>query len=1445
VFWHFAKFHHLVSSVYMYKLQKSKNLFKKIHPLRSFTLAICLSLVASLTGQIVIAPAAHASAASISLDNCISAINDPLYVRSTLPAIMSYTSAGGSLTSYANDIAIENAITAGTLKVWVATADGAFGGSANGAEMDLFCGDFHNNTVATLDAVAGKRDYFFGGSGNDTVTNMWESVFYGGPGDDQITNSFSEVSYFYGGPGTDSYNAVTKSTDSVFDQGVDKTSTTTTLSAASSTPVYGSVNTLTATVSSSSATGTVSFSSNSTPITGCSTVALNAGVATCAFTAPAVATYSTLAAVYSGDNAFSTSTSSNISITVSKASLTVTPANSTVTYGGTPSYSFSYSNFVNSDTASSSSFTTGLTPPTCSAATYTTTSSVSASPLSITCTGGSSTNYLFTVTATASLSITKANSTLSISLNPTPPVIDTVDTITATASVPGTVTFTNSGTTLCNAVATTLISPFTATCAWTPTLAGANSLTANLTPTASTNFNSASASSTTATEMSAAACSATITKGGVTFSASDVEITTNGMYCIAKFKTVGNDYAFTVPSSSTAIDYLIVGGGGGGASGGGGGGGVLSANDYVVTPNTVLTISVGAGGSGGAGGLALAQQGGQGGSSTFNSITAFGGGGGGSAGAGSTTSQNGASGGGSRFDCDTVPCQRWGTLGNAGTGIKDQGNNGGTATYSSYGAGGGGGGAGGPGFNTIQPHLGGNGGAGKASSITGSSTYYGGGGGGGVNQNGNVYVGFVSNSFVSNSATVLTNGGGIGGQGGGGRGSSYGYSSGTRGVNANATAGGANTGGGGGGVDPEDTGGKDGGSGVVIIRWVAAANQKTITFNNNFTPSQSTTQQISAGVSTKLSRNTLTRTGYLFNGWNSSANGSGQSYTDEQNVTLTSSQTLYAQWGAGVTNTVTFNANSGSGSMANQIASDSISLTINSFTKSNSRFTGWNTIANGSGFGYTDGAIYSFALDITMYAQWQTIVPTFTVTFYGNGADGGVTQSQSASASTALTLNGYARSGYNFLRWNTLYGNNGTPYLDGQAFPFTADTNLYAIWVVQTNNTLIFNGNDSDSGSTASQTASQNTLLNTNGYVKNLYTFKNWNTLADGTGVSYQSNYTYSFAAGLTLYAQWGRNITITYAANGADTGSVPSSQSTYVGSPGINLSANTGRLVRTGYRLAGWNTQADSLGTPYSLGASSINFMATTTLYAHWTISEYKIVYVGNGNEAGAAPAVQTANFGSTVVISDNAGGLARTGFEFSGWNTSPDGSGTTLLPLATDFVVRDNVPLYAKWSSLKSSSSNSGGGEPIANPQATSTNSIPTAPAAPTVSKPVEVVKPVVDVPQNRITSFTKTTKVYFGLNASWMNSQNIKNIRAFLAGVSKTGNIKEITIQGFTQPTRINPDPLGLSVARAKAVGKFVKSQGLVSRVITQGKGNAKDNNAKSRYVLVTVTGELIGN
>ena len=76
--------------------------------------------------------------------------------------------------------------------------------------------------------------------------------------------------------------------------------------------------------------------------------------------------------------------------------------------------------------------------------------------------------------------------------------------------------------------------------------------------------------------------------------------------------------------------------------------------------------------------------------------------------------------------------------------------------------------------------------------------------------------------------------------------------------------------------------------------------------------------------------------------------------------------------------------------------------------------------------------------------------------------------------------------------------------------------------------TINFDGNGATGGSTASQQiAAGNTAnLNTNGFTRTNYAFTGWNTAADGSGISYndQASYTVTPATGdatVTLYAQW------------------------------------------------------------------------------------------------------------------------------------------------------------------------------------------------------------------------------------------------------------------------------------------------------------------------------------
>lgn len=79
---------------------------------------------------------------------------------------------------------------------------------------------------------------------------------------------------------------------------------------------------------------------------------------------------------------------------------------------------------------------------------------------------------------------------------------------------------------------------------------------------------------------------------------------------------------------------------------------------------------------------------------------------------------------------------------------------------------------------------------------------------------------------------------------------------------------------------------------------------------------------------------------------------------------------------ANVTNTVTFNANGGSGSMSTQTASAPTALTSNTFTRTDYAFAGWNTAANGTGQSFNNASTFYFTNDVTLYAQWTPVVPS-------------------------------------------------------------------------------------------------------------------------------------------------------------------------------------------------------------------------------------------------------------------------------------------------------------------------------------------------------------------------------------------------------------------------------------------------------------------------------------
>ena len=497
----------------------------------------------------------------------------------------------------------------------------------------------------------------------------------------------------------------------------------------------------------------------------------------------------------------------------------------------------------------------------------------------------------------------------------------------------------------------------------------------------------------------------------------------------------------------------------------------------------------------------------------------------------------------------------------------------------------------------------------------------------------------------------------------------------------------------------------DGETVTLFAQW--RANNYTIQFDGNTADGGDTADQsMTYDQAANLTVNGYTKTGYTFTGWNTQSDGGGSAYTDGQNVSnLTSVEagkvTLYAQWRAN-NYTIQFNGNTADGgntpeqSMTYDQAAD---LTANGYTKTGYTFAGWNTQSDGGGTTYTDGqnVINLTSVDgetVTLFAQWRA--NSYTIQFDGNTADGGSTSDQVMTYDQAadLTANGYTKTGYTFTEWNTQPDGGGTTYTDGQNVSNLTSkegdkVTLYAQWRANSY-TIQFDGNTADGGNTPDQGMiyDQAADLTANGYTKTGYTFTGWNTQPDGGGTSYTdgqnvSNLTSVEGDTVTLYAQWRANsYTIQFDGNTADGGDTPDQGMTY--DQAVDLTANG--YTKAGYTFTGWNTQPDGGGTTYANGETVSNLTpeegGTVTLYAQWRANSYTIQFDGNTADGGNTPDQgmiydQAANL--------TANGYTKTGYTFTGWNTQPDGGGTSYTDGQNisnlTSVERDNVTLYAQW--------------------------------------------------------------------------------------------------------------------------------------------------------------------
>ena len=229
--------------------------------------------------------------------------------------------------------------------------------------------------------------------------------------------------------------------------------------------------------------------------------------------------------------------------------------------------------------------------------------------------------------------------------------------------------------------------------------------------------------------------------------------------------------------------------------------------------------------------------------------------------------------------------------------------------------------------------------------------------------------------------------------------------------------------------------------------------------------------------------------------------------------------------------TITFNANGGIGGNSSQTFMENENKLLNGGipTRSGYTFLCWNGKPDGSGFYFYNDFYTTISVDFTLYAMWARIV-TFNANG-GVGAYGPQIFAVNNGISENKVLNGGVptRSGYTFLRWNTMDDGTGINYYNGEVVTFSDNTMLYAVWKLPNSYTVTFDANGGIGGN-GSQTfevyegGSDRIPLDGGVPTRSGYTFVRWNSKPNGSGTNYYNGEYTTVSGNGTLYAVWKLN---------------------------------------------------------------------------------------------------------------------------------------------------------------------------------------------------------------------------------------------------------------------------------------------------------------------------------
>ena len=332
---------------------------------------------------------------------------------------------------------------------------------------------------------------------------------------------------------------------------------------------------------------------------------------------------------------------------------------------------------------------------------------------------------------------------------------------------------------------------------------------------------------------------------------------------------------------------------------------------------------------------------------------------------------------------------------------------------------------------------------------------------------------------------------------------------------------------------------------VVTATFTRTINSYTLTANANNGTIASTTGWTGTGATATKSVQynaaygtlpTVSRTGYTFKGWYTSATAGTKVETTTKMGTADT--TIYAQWTANKYNIV-YTLNNGTNASGNPTeftySASTQTKTVNNPTRIGYTFAGW-TVDGGTISGTTLTIAAGRTSDVTLTANWT--INKFTVTIVTNNSSYGsvdktsiadvpygsaitvngnkITINGTTVTATAKTITGYTTK---FKDWTNATGTiTAARTITAN---FTSTINSYTLTANANNGTIASTTGWTGTGETATKSVQYNDAYGTlpTAVSRTGYTFKGWYTSATaGTKVE---TTTKMGAADTTIYAQW------------------------------------------------------------------------------------------------------------------------------------------------------------------------------------------------------------------------------------------------------------------------------------------------------------------------------------